>query len=80
MRESCHPKAHGYPRFRHIKPKALAAMTSSATSHTHSFCIFPPAAGSKEVQVRLLARGDETVLGVAASNSEVFLTTVLETR
>lgn len=37
-------------------------------------------AGSKEVQVRLLARGEETVLGDAASDSEVFLTTQLETR
>ncbi len=37
-------------------------------------------AGSKEVQVRLLARGEETVLGDAASDSEVFLTTKLETR
>ncbi|PSC75867.1 DNA (cytosine-5)-methyltransferase 1-like [Micractinium conductrix] len=36
--------------------------------------------GSKEVQVRLLARGEETVLGDAASDSEVFLTTDLETR
>ena len=36
--------------------------------------------GSKEVQVRLLARGEETVLGDAASDSEVFLTTKLETR
>eukprot|EP00887_Chlorella_sp_A99_P005231 scaffold1.g5231.t1 len=35
--------------------------------------------GSKEVQVRLLARGEETVLGDAASDSEVFLTTALET-
>lgn len=40
----------------------------------------PPPAGSKEVQVRLLARGEETVLGDAASDSEVFLTTGLETR
>ena len=38
----------------------------------------PP--GGKEVQVRLLARGEETVLGDAASDSEVFLTTQLETR
>jgi DNA (cytosine-5)-methyltransferase 1 len=36
--------------------------------------------GCKEVQVRLLARGEETVLGDAASDSEVFLTTKLETR
>lgn len=36
--------------------------------------------GTKEVQVRLLARGEETVLGDAASDSEVFLTTQLETR
>ena len=32
------------------------------------------------MQVRLLARGEETVLGDAASDSEVFLTTELETR
>lgn len=30
--------------------------------------------------MRLLARGEETVLGDAASDSEVFLTTELETR
>lgn len=32
------------------------------------------------MQVRLLARGAETVLGDAASDGEVFLTTKLETR
>lgn len=44
--------------------------------------VVPPAlpAGCKEVQVRLLARGEETVLGDAASDSEVFLTPQLETR
>lgn len=30
--------------------------------------------------MRLLARGEETVLGDAASDSEVFMTTVLEIR
>jgi hypothetical protein len=32
------------------------------------------------LQVRLLARGIETVLGDAASDAELFLTTHLETR
>lgn len=47
-----------------------------------SGCSSPPTllTGSKEVQVRLMARGEETVLGDAASDSEVFLTTKLETR
>lgn len=37
-------------------------------------------AGEKQVQVRLLARGSETVLGDAASDCELFLTNKLETR
>ena len=37
-------------------------------------------AGAKEMQVRLLVRGCETVLGDAASEAELFLTTNLLTR
>ncbi len=36
--------------------------------------------GAKEMQVRLVARGCETVLGDAASDSELFLTSDFLTR
>lgn len=51
-------------------------------SHLHLPAVPRPAlpAGEKLVQVRLLARGGETVLGDAASVGELFLTTDLETR
>ena len=49
-------------------------------AHLQSPAPTPLPTGSQEVQVRLLARGEETVLGDAASDSEVFLTTYLETR
>ena len=53
-----------------------------AAANRHRPCAVAAAAtaGSKEVQLRLLSRGEETVLGDAASDSEVFLTTDLETR
>lgn len=48
-------------------------------SHNDIACIILPT-GSKEMQVRLVVRGCETVLGDAASEAELFLTTDLLTR
>ena len=42
-------------------------------------CMWQDASGGKHVQVRVLVRGIDTVLGDAASDSEVFLTTDVET-
>lgn len=42
-------------------------------------CMWQDASGGKHVQVRVLVRGVDTVLGDAASDSELFLTTDVET-
>ena len=63
---ACCPRAHGS----HTPRRAARARPARPRC----------CAGEKQVQVRLLARGEATVLGDAASDSEVFLTTRLETR
>lgn len=76
MQRSCAPSS----ALRQPFSNATACCISPAFSPALPPCRLGPPAGCKEVQVRLLARGDETVLGDAASDSEVFLTTKLETR
>ena len=43
-------------------------------------CVVLCRVGAKEMQVRLVARGCETVLGDAASDAELFLTSEFLTR
>ncbi len=75
---SCTPQGRMHPSA--IGPEAPMETKGTQPAHTKQRVFPVRPAGAKEVQVRLLARGEETVLGDAASDSEVFLTTELETR